>query len=65
MSTAGCASSMPVTPPETNKDTKPRANSIAVVKRICPRHKVASQLNVLMADGTATAMVEMEKAMLE
>ena len=46
--------SIPVTPPETNRETNPRANSMDVVKRIWPPHSVASQLKVLMADGSMT-----------
>src|SRR2546427_9635912 len=42
---------MPVSPPVTNSDTKPMANSIAGVKWIRARQSVATQLNVLTAEG--------------
>jgi len=44
-----------------NIDTKASALSIGVVKWICPPHKVPSQLNTLMADGTPITMVEIMK----
>ena len=44
---------IPVRPPEMNKLTKPIANNEAGVKRILPLHNVVSQLNTLIADGTA------------
>ena len=44
---------IPVKPPEINKLTNPIANNVAGVKRILPLHNVVSQLNTLMADGTA------------
>src|SRR6266436_2848137 len=43
---------MPLIPPVTNNETNPRANSIAVVKRIWAPHSVPIQLNVLIALGT-------------
>src|SRR5436190_11402099 len=43
----------PVNPPEMNKLTKPIEKSVAGVSRILPRQRVVSQLNTLIADGTA------------
>src|SRR5687768_9041418 len=60
-----CPSTNPVIPPETNNETKPRANSIAVVKRILDPHNVPSQLNVLTADGTPIESVRIENAIDE
>src|SRR5439155_9002129 len=54
MSTAGEPRKMPVRPPVTNSDTKPMAKSIAGVKWIRARQSVATQLNVLTAEGMAT-----------
>src|SRR5438874_4660675 len=65
MSTAGCARKGPLNPPETNSETKPMANSIGVVSRILPCHRVPNQLKVLIAEGTPIAMVMMEKANAE
>ena len=59
---AGCARKSPVMPPETNSDTKPMAQSMEVVNWILPPHRVPSQLNVLIAEGTPIAMVSIEKA---
>ena len=59
------ARKMPLIPPVTNSETKPRANSIAVVKRILPPQSVPSQLNVLMAEGTPMRHREIENAMAE
>ena len=53
-----------MTPPVTNKDTNPSENSIGLVKRIRAPQSVASQLKVLMAEGTPTAIVVIENAML-
>src|SRR5438445_360298 len=63
MSTGVDAMKMPLRPPMMNDDTKAMAWSIAEVKRIEPRQSVPSQLNVLMADGTAITMVEAMKAL--
>ena len=52
-------------PPETKRETKPMAKSMAVVKRILPPHKVPSQLKVLIADGTPMARVRMENTRAE
>src|SRR5688572_8004275 len=41
--------------------TKPIANNIAGVNLILPLHKVVSQLNTLMADGTAINKVSKTK----
>ena len=53
---------MPLRPPITKLETKPKANSIGLVKRILPPHRVPSQLKVLIAEGTAITMVESMKA---
>src|ERR1022692_4463773 len=42
-SSAGWPRKIPLSPPVTNSDTKPRANIMAVVKRILPPHKVAGK----------------------
>src|SRR3989442_13740469 len=62
MSTAGEPRKMPVRPPVTNSDTKPMAKSIAGVKWIRARQSVATQLNVLTAEGIAIASVVTMKA---
>ena len=61
MSTGVDAMKMPDSPPITNIDTNAIALSIGVVKRMFPPHSVPSQLNVLMAEGTAITMVESMK----
>src|SRR5512135_1083200 len=58
MSTGVEAMNTPESPPMTNIATKLRAFSIGVVKWMSPRHSVPSQLNVLMAEGTAMTIVE-------
>ena len=58
MSTGVEAMKMPDRPPMTNIETNDRAFSMGVVKRMLPPHSVPSQLNVLMADGTAMTIVE-------
>ena len=58
MSTGVEAMKMPESPPMTNIETKDSAFSIGVVKWMLPPHSVPSQLNVLMADGTAMTIVE-------
>ena len=58
-------STSPVIPPATKSDTKPIANSIAVVKRMRPPHRVPSQLKVLTADGTPIDNVRIEKVIAE
>ena len=57
MSTGVEAMKMPESPPITNIDTKARALHIGTVNWIRPPHSVQSQLNVLMADGTAMIIV--------
>src|SRR6266481_3149668 len=61
MSTGVDAMKMPDSPPITNIDTKAIALSIGVVRRMFPPQSVPSQLNVLMAEGTAITMVESMK----
>src|SRR3982751_3585002 len=56
-STAVAAMKMPDSPPMTNMATNAIAFHIAVVKRMFPPHSVPSQLNVLIADGTAMNIV--------
>src|SRR5712691_781659 len=63
MSTGVEAMKTPLSPPMMKEDTKARACSIAAEKRIDPRQSVPSQLNVLMAEGTAMTMVEAMKAL--
>src|SRR5437868_3166614 len=65
MSMAGCARNGPLSPPETNRETNPMANSMGTVKRIFAFHIVPSQLKVLMAEGTPMAMVITENANAE
>src|SRR5262245_27399869 len=52
------AMNTPERPPMTNIETNEIAISIGVVKRMFPPHTVPSQLNVLIADGTAMTIVE-------
>ena len=61
-STAVLAIKMPDKPPMTNMLTNAIALSIGVVKRMLPPQSVPSQLNVLMADGTAINIVDSAKA---
>src|SRR5437588_8623857 len=53
------AMKMPERPPITKQKTKATALSMAAVKRMLPPQSVASQLKVLIADGTAMNMVLM------
>src|ERR1700682_6853822 len=55
------AMNMPDRPPMTNMATKERAFNIGVVNRMLPPQRVPSQLNVLIADGTAMTIVEIMK----
>src|SRR5262245_30125846 len=57
MSTGVEAMKMPDSPPMVNIATKAMPLSIGVVKWMLPFHMVPSQLNTLMADGTAITMV--------
>src|SRR3990167_2063736 len=63
MSTGVEAMKMPESPPITNMDTNASALSIGTVNWIRPPQRVPSQLNVLMADGTAMTIVETRNAM--
>src|SRR5919201_566267 len=63
MSTGVLAMKMPLRPPITNIDTNARALSIGTGKEMRPPHRVPSQLNVLMAEGTAMIIVVTMKAM--
>src|SRR6266487_353516 len=58
MSTGVAAMKMPDNPPIVNIDTKPIAFSIGTWKRRLPRHIVPSQLNTLIAEGTAMSSVD-------
>src|SRR5215471_10300331 len=58
MSTGVDAMKTPDSPPMTNIDTKDSAFNIGVVKWTSPPHTVPSQLNVLIAEGTAMTIVE-------
>src|SRR6266508_3627005 len=62
MSSAVCPNTNPVTPPETNNETKPIAKSIGVAKRMRAPHNVPNQLKVLTADGTPMTRVRTENA---
>ena len=53
---------IPVKPPDINKLTKPIENNVPGVNRIFPLHKVVSQLNTLIADGTAMNIVDRANA---
>ncbi len=48
---------MPESPPITNIERKPTANSIGVVKCIRPSHMVANHENTLIPVGTAISSV--------
>src|SRR5712691_13297121 len=61
MSTDVEAMKIPDNPPMTNIATKETAFSIGVVKRMLPPQRVPSQLNTLMAEGTAMTIVEIMK----
>src|SRR5436190_20029571 len=52
---------IPVKPPEMNKLTKPMENKAPGVNRILPLHNVVSQLNTLIAEGTAISNVSKTK----
>src|SRR5205814_6621865 len=52
---------IPVSPPEMNKLTKPIANNMAGVNLMFPRQRVVSQLNTLIAEGTAISNVSNTK----
>jgi hypothetical protein len=58
-----CASHTPESPPLMNSEITPMAQSMGVVKRMRDRHRVASQLKTLIAEGTAMRMVPTAKAM--
>src|SRR5262245_44809785 len=62
MSTGVDAMKMPLRPPMMKVETNARAWSIAGVNRMAPPQRVPSQLNVLMAEGTAMTIVEIMKA---
>src|SRR3989442_14648091 len=62
MSTGVEAMKIPESPPMTNIETNARAFSIGTVNWIRAPHRVPSQLNVLMAEGTAMTIVVTVKA---
>src|SRR4051795_8680195 len=53
MSIGTAAREIPESPPITNMETKPSANSIGVAKLSLPSHKVASHEKTLIPVGTA------------
>ena len=57
MSTGVLAMMIPLRPPIVNVDRNEIAWIIGVVNRMAPPHSVPSQLNDLMADGTAMTIV--------
>src|SRR5215475_3414256 len=57
ISAADVPRKIPLNPPLTNIDTKPKANSPAAVKRIRAPQTVPNQLNVFTAEGTAISSV--------
>ena len=61
MSMPSVARNRPAMPPKVNRATNPRANSIGASKVIEPLYSVAVQLKTLMADGTATRKLRLEK----
>src|SRR5438093_10830199 len=63
MSTGVLAMKIPDNPPITNMATNASALSMGTVNWIRPPQSVPSQLNVLMADGTAMIIVVTVKAM--
>ena len=58
MSTGVAAMKIPLKPPIVNSATNAIPFSIGVWSWMLPRHMVPSQLNTLMADGMAIAIVE-------
>src|SRR4029077_5355086 len=58
MSTGVEAMKMPDRPPMTNIETNDSEFNMGVVMWMVPPHSVPSQLNVLMAEGTAMTIVE-------
>src|SRR2546423_11645391 len=60
-STGKIARITPEIPPITNIDRKPAAKNSGVLKTIVPRHRVASQLKILMPVGIAIANDESMK----
>src|SRR6266849_2250176 len=58
MSTGVAAMKIPDKPPMVNMETNPMAFSIGTWKRMLPRQIVPSQLNTLIAEGTAMSSVE-------
>ena len=55
----------PVSPPIVKSRIKPSAYSIGASNEIVPLCKVASQLNTLIADGTATMKLKKENTRAE
>src|ERR1700722_552710 len=58
-------SMMPVSPAMRNWNRNPMQNSIGVVKRIRPPHRVAIQLKILIPVGTPTSIVDSVKKAFE
>ena len=65
MSRPSDARNSPVSPPTRNRPRKPKTHIIGVVHQIAPLYRVAVQLNVFTADGTATANERNEKISAE
>jgi len=57
MSNEPFANTMPVKPPNVNKNIKPVAQVIGVVNFILPPYIVANQLNIFIPVGTAIIIV--------
>ena len=65
MSSPSAARNSPVSPPMVNSPRKPNAYSMGVRYEIEPLYIVAVQLNVLMAEGMATAKLRIENTIAE
>ena len=61
VSTPALANTTPVTPPKVNKNIKPIAHNIGVLKLIEPPHIVAIQEKTLIPVGTAIIIVAAKK----
>src|SRR5215216_5718429 len=65
MSRPSEATNSPVRPPMRKRPMKPNTHIIGAFHQMAPRYKVAVQLNVFTADGTATANVRNENTIAE
>src|SRR3954464_11226480 len=59
------ATNKPVRPPIRNRPRNPNTQIIGAFHQMAPRYRVAVQLKVLTADGTATAKVRNENTIAE